>query len=679
MKKLLLIAFTLISAAVSAQTKLTPEALWKLGRVADPQLSPDGKMMIYSITNYNLPANKGYTEIYIINLNEGNPKLVADSSHNPSSARWRPDGKKIGFIGYNAKTTEPQLWEMNIDGSAKNKITSVPGGISSFKYAPGSDHLMYTTDIKLDKTVAEIYPDLSKSSGRIIDGLMYRHWNTWHDYAYSHIFLAKYKDGILSVEHTDILKDEKFDAPVQPFGGDEQMSWSDDGKKVAYTCKKSSGTAYALTTNSDIYIYDLATGKTENLSTGMMGYDTDPSYSADGSKLAWLSMATEGYEADKNRIMVYDMKSQTKTEITAGFDQSADQLAWTKDGKNLYFISGTNGTKQVYNYDFKTKAIKQVTQGLHDYVSISVAGSGSGTELVGAKMSISMPAEIFRVNVENGIEAQLNFTNATMLAQIKMGNVEKRMITTTDGKQMLTWVIYPPDFNPAKKYPTLLYCQGGPQSMVSQFFSTRWNFQLMAANGYIVVAPNRRGLPGFGQEWNDQITGDYGGQAMKDYLSAIDEMAKQPFVNKDKLGAVGASFGGYSVYWLAGNHDKRFKAFIAHCGMYNMESWYGSTEEMFFANHDNEGPFWKSPAPKNFTASPHKFVAKWDAPILIIHNEKDFRVPVTQGMEAFTAAQLQNIPSRFLYFPDEGHWVGKPQNSILWQRVFFEWLDKYLK
>jgi dipeptidyl aminopeptidase/acylaminoacyl peptidase len=458
----------------------------------------------------------------------------------------------------------------------------------------------------------------------------------------------------------------------------EQIAMSPDGKLVAFTCKKLKGKEESISTNSDIYIYNLETEATTNISQGMNGYDMDPVFSSDGKKMVWSSMATAGFESDKKRMMLYDFASKKAEDLSKDFDQSSSNFRFNSTEPDyIYFISGINATYQIFKINIKTRKVTQVTTGIHDYTEFCV----NGNSIVGAKMSMSMPTEIFLVNqISRGnSEQQLTFTNKEQLKNIQMGRVEEKWITTTDKKKMLVWVIYPPYFDKNKKYPALLYCQGGPQSAVSQFFSYRWNFQMMAANDYIVVAPNRRGLPSFGQEWNDQISQDYGGQNMKDYLSAIDSVAKEPNVDATRLGAVGASYGAFSVYWLAGNHTKRFKAFIAHCGMFNLESWYGETEEFWFANHDLGGAYWNKPQPKSYDFSPHKFVGNWDTPILVIHGANDFRIPATEGMQAFGAAQLKGIPSRFLYFPKETHFVTKPQNSVLWQRVFFEWLDKYLK
>jgi dipeptidyl aminopeptidase/acylaminoacyl peptidase len=463
---------------------------------------------------------------------------------------------------------------------------------------------------------------------------------------------------------------------MNPHGGNEHIAWSHDSKTLAYTSKKKNGKDFATSTNSEIYLYDLATGTTTNLTEGMAGYDVEPLFSPAGGMIAWLSMERDGFEADRNRIFVQELATGKKTELTKGFDQNASHLSWSKDGATLYFISGIRGTEQAYSVDVKTAKITRLTEGTHNYNSIAQAGEF----LVGQQCSMSFPTELWTVDPKTGKQTPLTRINESILKGVEWGGVRERIVKTTDGKDLLAWVIYPPNFDPNKKYPTLLYCQGGPQSQVSQFFSYRWNFQLMAANGYIVVAPNRRGLPGFGQAWNDAISGDWGGQAMKDYLSAIDDVAKEPYVDKDKLGCVGASYGGYSAYMLAGMHQKRFKAFIAHCGLFNLESWYPATEELFFANWDMKGPYWTNPQPKSYAQfSPHNFVQNWDTPILVIHGEKDFRVPVGEGMQAFGAAQIKGIPSRFLYFPDEGHWVTGAQNGVLWHRVFYEWLDRWLK
>ncbi|MDP2424243.1 MAG: S9 family peptidase [Bacteroidales bacterium] len=673
MKKLpcLFLFVMAIILTASAQQRFSAELLWGLKRVSDAQVSPDGKQILFGVTSYNISENKGKRDIYLVATAGGETTFLDFSKSSVYNAIWRSDGRKIAFM--TAESGSMQMYEADADGSNKKQISNIEGGITGFTYAPGLKHMLFTRQVKLDITPNDRYPDLPKANARIEDDLMYRHWDSWHDYTYSHIFVAPYEDGKV-LEAIDIMPDERWDTPMKPFGGLEQIAWSPDGKKVAYTCKKLIGKAWTLSTNSAIYIYDLEKKTTLDLTPGLPGYDQDPVFSPDGKMIAWRSMETPGFEADKDRIMVHEFSTGKTTDYSTGFDQSSEHFVWSADSRFVYFISGINATYQLYSLEIKTRKITQVTKGWHNYQSVSLAG----TDLVGMKMTMGMPSEIFRIDMI-GNETQLTFTNKEILKDVELAKVEQRWVETTDGKQMLVWVILPPGFDANKKYPALLYCQGGPQSSVSQFFSYRWNFQMMAANDYVVIAPNRRGLPTFGQEWNDQISGDYGGQNMQDYLSAVDALAKEPWVDETRLGAIGASYGGFSVYWLAGNHNKRFKAFIAHCGMFNFESKYGTTEEYFFPNYDLGGPYWEEPKPKSYDFSPHRFVGRWDTPILVIHGANDFRVTYSEGMQAFSAAQLRGIPSRFLFFPDESHFVLKPQNAILWQREFFRWLDQWLK
>lgn len=677
MKKNLIFFLAILMAALplAAQQKLTPEKLWNFGRVSEPVLSPDGNTILYGVTTYDVTNNSGNRNLYLVPVAGGAAVNITTFPGSEWNAVWAPDGKSVYFLS--AKEEGPQIWQINADGTNPRRITSVAGGINGFAFSPDMKHLLYVADVQLDKSVNEVYPDLPLADARIIDDLMYRHWDSWHDYAYSHIFVTPF-NGTTIGQARDIMENERFDAPLTPDGGMEQICWSPDGSRIAYVSRKLSGRDLALSTNSDIYIYDLKSGDTKCVSTGMNGYDLNPVFSPDGKKLAWCSMKTPGFESDKKRLMVMDMADGAIKEHAADFPESVSSLVWDPVNTSLiYFIAVTHATHQVFSHDLKTGKTNRITSGVHDYTALV----SNGKVKAGAKMSMSMPTEIFRIdNTKTGVkEVQLTFTNNEVSESIQWGRVEERWIGTSDGKKMLVWVIYPPFFDKTKKYPALLYCQGGPQSAVSQFFSYRWNFQMMAAHDYIVVAPNRRGLPGFGQEWNDQISQDYGGQNMLDYLAAIDSVSKDPWVDASRLGAVGASYGGFSVYWLAGNHNKRFKAFIAHCGMFNFESWYGSTEEYWFPEHDLGGAYWKNPRPKSYDFSPHRFVGKWDTPMLVIHGANDFRIPYTEGMQAFNAAQLQGIPSRFLYFPGESHFVTKPQNSILWQREFFRWLDQWLK
>jgi len=658
------------NAPVLTSDVMTPEVLWSFGRMSGVTLSPDNSQLLYGITYYNLEENRSYRDLYVQDITDGERKTITQTNANEYNAIWRPDGERIGFI------RGGEVFDMDPDGTAVKVIKGLPDGIGGFAYAPDNTHLVFIKEVKIEPNVQDLHPDLPEANARLIDDLMYRHWDTWID-TYTHIFIATYEQGEVT-EIIDIMEGEPWESPMKPFGGMEQITWSPDGENLVYTCRKKKGVDYTLSTNSDLYAYNLASRQTSNLTEGMMGYDINPAFSPDGQWLAWESMEREGYEADKNRFFLMNMNSHEKTYVTQSFDQGVHALAWTADSKSVYFVSDWHATDEIYRFDLQTTAIEKITEGIHNYAQVFPMED----QLIATRKSMSKPDEIYSVNPATGEADEISFVNKDLLDQLTMGRVEARWLTTSDDKQMKVWVIYPPHFDPNKQYPALLYCQGGPQGTVSQFWSYRWNFQMMAANGYIVVAPNRRGLPGFGQEWLEQISGDYGGQNMLDYFTAIDSLAAEPFVDENRLGAVGASYGGYSVYWLAGNHEKRFKAFISHDGMFNFESQYLETEEMWFPNWDFGGPFWEQDNPvaqRSYTFSPHKYVANWDTPILVIHGEKDYRVLVTQGMMAFNAAKLLGVPAKFLYFPEENHWVLSAQNGILWQRTFFEWLDEWLK
>jgi len=655
---------------------LSPETLWSLGRIGEFAASPNGEEVIYTVTYSNISENRNYTDIYLVNSSTKEKKQLTSTSENEFSIGWRPDGKKVSFLS--AKSGTVQLYEMDLDGANVVQVTQIEGGIEGYMYAPDLSMLLYVSAVKLDSTIHDLYPDLPLADARIETDLMYRHWDSWHDYTYNHPFIVDYQNQKIIGESFDLMKDEHYDTPLKPFGGMEQLAWSPDSKSIVYSCKKLVGKAYALSTNSDVYIYNLADKTTTNLSEGIGGYDINPTFSPNGSYLAWESMEHDGFEADKNRLMLLNLSTGEKNDLTKGFDQSIQQIKWSSDNQKLFFISDYHATENVYELTLNSDSIKQITFGEHDVTGYEL----SGNKLITTQMSMSHPIDIYAQDFKDNSTINLSDVNEKALSKLKFGKVEGRWIETTDKKQMLTWIIYPPNFDSAKKYPVLLYCQGGPQSAVSQFWSLRWNFQIMAANGYIVVAPNRRGLPGFGQAWNDQISGDYGGQNMQDYLSAIDAVAKESYADETRMGAVGASYGGYSVYWLAGNHNKRFKAFIAHCGIFNFEQMYVTTEEMFFVNWDYKGAFWdlsNKEAQHSYSFSPHKFIQNWDTPIMVIHGEKDLRIPYTQGMGAFNTAVLKGIPARFLFFPNENHWVLSAQNGILWQREYFAWLDKWLK
>lgn len=660
--------------------KLTPEALWAMGRIGSSSVSPDGKQIAYTVSYYSVKENKSHTVIYVMNADGTNNLLLTHTADSEVEPTWIKGGSKIAFL--TATSGSMQIWEMNPDGSERKQLSSYEGGIEGFKFSPDESKVLFISQVKYGQRTSDIYPDLDKASGKVINDLMYKHWDEWVENI-PHPFVASF-DGNQVGAATDILKDEPYESPMKPFGGIEQLAWSNDSKQIAYTCRKKTGLEYSVSTDSDIYLYNTETGETRNLckedaTDKNLGYDTNPKFSPDGKSIAWQSMERDGYESDRNRLCVMNLKSGEKTYVTEAFQSGVDDYCWTPDGKTLYFVGVWHATSMVHSTNLKGE-VKQLTDGMYDYTSVAMLNN---KQLLTKRHSLSEADELFTVDLKKkNAVTRITKENDQIFSQLQMGKVEARWTKTVDGKDMLSWVVYPANFNPNKKYPTLLFCQGGPQSPVSQFWSYRWNLQLMAANDYIIIAPNRRGLPGFGMEWLEDISTNYGGHCMDDYLSAIDDIAKEPCVDKDRLGCVGASFGGYSVYWLAGHHNKRFKAFIAHDGFFNMEQQYLETEELWFTNWDLGGAYWEKNNPAvqhSYANSPHLFVDKWDTPILCIHGEKDFRILASQGMAAFNAAKLRGVPAQLLIFPDENHWVLKPQNGILWQRTFFAWLDKWLK
>lgn len=660
--------------------KLTPEALWAMGRIGSSSVSPDGKQIAYTVSYYSVKENKSHTVIYVMNADGTNNLLLTHTADSEVEPTWIKGGSKIAFL--TAASGSMQIWEMNPDGSERKQLSSYKGGIEGFKFSPDESKVLFISQVKYGQRTSDIYPDLDKASGKVINELMYKHWDEWVENI-PHPFVASF-DGNQVGAATDILKDEPYESPMKPFGGIEQLAWSNDSKQIAYTCRKKTGLEYSVSTDSDIYLYNTETGETRNLckedaTDKNLGYDTNPKFSPDGKSIAWQSMERDGYESDRNRLCVMDLKSGEKTYVTEAFQSGVDDYCWAPDGKTLYFVGVWHATSMVHSTNLKGE-VKQLTDGMYDYTSVAMLNN---KQLLTKRHSLSEADELFTVDLKKkNAVTRITKENDQIFSQLQMGKVEARWAKTVDGKDMLSWVVYPANFNPNKKYPTLLFCQGGPQSPVSQFWSYRWNLQLMAANDYIIIAPNRRGLPGFGMEWLEDISTNYGGHCMDDYLSAIDDIAKEPYVDKDRLGCVGASFGGYSVYWLAGHHNKRFKAFIAHDGFFNMEQQYLETEELWFTNWDLGGAYWEKNNPavqRSYANSPHLFVDKWDTPILCIHGEKDFRILASQGMAAFNAAKLRGVPAQLLIFPDENHWVLKPQNGILWQRTFFAWLDKWLK
>ena len=634
MKKLLASITCLMALSASAQEVLSPETLWKLGRVTPIGISKDGKQIVYKVSTPSVEENKSNSKFYTIPVQGGTPVEVVE--------------------------TKDLVKDKNV--------------------SPDEKYILSSDEVKVENVLGkDFYPQLDKSNVQVYNGLDYRHWDTWNDGKHNHVLLAINKPG--KAKPIDIMKDEPYDCPQKPFGGDEDFIWSPDSKSVIYVSKKKAGTEYAISTNTDLYEYNIETKETKNLTESNLGYDTNPIFSPTGN-LTWLQMKRDGYEADKNDIIVrfkgIDMN------LTANWDGTVDNILWSNDGKKIYFTAPVDGTKQLFEVNFPglTKiaiTVKQVTNG--DFDVNDLVGFSEDNIIV-TRTDMNHAAEIYSYNLKKKLWSQITKTNDEAYSKISLPKFERRYVTTTDGKKMLVWVILPPNFDKTKKYPALLYCQGGPQSPLTQSYSFRWNFSLMASQGYVIVAPNRRGMYGHGREWNEQISKDWGGQVMDDYLSAIDDVAKESYVDKARLGAVGASYGGYSVFYLAGIHNNRFKTFISHCGVFNLESMYGTTEEVFFNNWDHGGPYWERDnaiAQKTFSKfNPIKMVEKWNTPILIIQGGKDYRVPIGQGQEAFQAAQLRGIKSRFMYFPEENHWVLKPQNALVWQNEFYKWLKETL-
>ena len=655
--------------------KFTPEVLKAMAKVGGAQVAPDESKILLSVKYESVELNKGNAELWTMDLNGENQTKITNTASSEGNAVWLANSKQIAFTY--AVDGKPQIFVMNADGSGRKQLSNVSNGVEGFLLSPDEKKIAVISTVKAGQTTADLYPELSKASGRIVDDLMYKHWDEWVT-EIPHTFVADFDTDKGVGELKDVLEGEPFEAPMRPFGGSESLAWGADGKTLIYVCRKKTGLEYSLSTNSDLYEYNLETGNTRNLTEGMMGYDTCPRFSADGNTLAWLSMEHDGFESDKNRLFVMNIKSGEKRDLTADWDYSIDDFAWAKDDKGIYFLAAFQGTEPMFKIDVESCKVDTVATGVCDYASLAPLADGS---VIAARHSLLEPNDIYACAM--GAEPKkLTGFNDDILAQIAPVSVQKELVPTTDGKLMTTWVVLPPNFDANKKYPALLYCQGGPQSAVSQFWSERWNLRLMASQGYIVIAPNRRGLPGFGTEWNAQISGDYPGQNMKDYFSAVDYMREKPFVDRDHIGAVGASYGGFSVYWLAGHHEGRFAALIAHAGIFNIEAQYLETEEMWFANWDMGGAPWdkaNAVAQRTFANSPHLSVDKWTAPILVTVGERDYRILASQGMMAFNAAKLRGIPARMVVFPDENHWILQPQNGVLFHKEFFRWLDQWLK
>lgn len=684
---------------------MTPEALWAMGRIGGHQASPDGKKIVYQVSYYSVKENKSHTVIYVMDANGKDNKMLTTSNKSETDAVWINNGEKIAYL------CDGQIWTMNADGTGRKQLSNDKTGIDGFIFSPDEKKVILIKQLPYHGIIKKNPSDLPKATGMLITDMNYRHWDEYVK-SIPHPFVADVTTNGIS-EGKDIMEGEPYECPTKPFGGIEQLAWSPDSKEIAYSSRKKTGVQYAISTDVDIYLYNVETGKTvanlckqtnyqepainptksmkyqavnseENLKNNP-GYDVNPQFSPDGKYIAWQSMARNGYESDRNRLCIYELATDTKKYVTESLDTNVDAFCWSSDSETLYFLGVWHGCENIYQTNL-TGEVKQLTDGWYDYGSVQLLNDGN--KLLAERHSMSQASELFVINPskkeKQSKAEQITFENKHLYDQMTFGKIQQRWVKTTDGKDMLYWIVLPAHFDENKKYPTLLFCEGGPQSPVSQFWSYRWNMQIMAANGYVVIAPNRRGLPGFGSEWNEQISGDWTGQCMKDYLTAIDDACENlPFVDKDRLGAVGASFGGFSVYYLAGHHDKRFKCFIAHDGAFNLESMYTDTEEAWFSNWEYEDAYWNKDLSENarrtYANSPHKFIDKWDTPILCIHGEKDYRINANQGMGAFNAARMRGIPAELLLFPDENHWVLKPQNGILWQRTFFNWLDKWLK
>ena len=688
---------------LTTNDRMTPEALWAMGRIGGAAASPDGKTVAYQVGYYSVKQNKSHQMLYTQTADGKQQTVLTTSAKSETDPAWIEGGKRIAFL------TDGQLWSMAPDGTNRRQLTKSDIDIEGFKFSPDGKKVILIKSLPYHESIKKNPEDLPLATGRLVTDLNYRHWDHYVE-SIPHPFVANVTEQGVD-EGVDMLKDEPYECPMAPFGGVEQLNWSPDSKFVAYTCRKKTGVNYAVSTDSDIYLYDIATGNTRNLCKPAdykpvdfdptktmktqainhqkedlnMGYDVNPKFSPDGRYIAWQSMARDGYESDRNRLCVYTLADGTKNYVTETFDSNVDDFCWANDSRTLYFIGVWHACENLYQTNLRGE-VKQLTDDWADFGSVQLLNNGN--KLLASRHSFQQGDELYVVTPGKDAKKtkvqQLTFENKLFYDKLAFGKVQERWVKTTDGKEMQYWVILPPHFDENKKYPTLLFCEGGPQSPVSQFWSYRWNMQIMAANDYVVIAPNRRGLPGFGSEWNEQVSGHWTGQCMDDYLTAIDDAANNlPFVDKDKLGCVGASFGGFSVYYLAGHHNKRFKAFIAHDGAFNLESMYTDTEEAWFSNWEYEDAYWNrdqtNNAKRTYENSPHRFVDKWDTPILCIHGEKDYRINANQGFGAFNAARMRGIPAELLIFPDENHWVLKPQNGVLWQRTFFGWLDRWLK
>jgi dipeptidyl aminopeptidase/acylaminoacyl peptidase len=672
MKRILLIlTFVFFSINLYSQKTFTAEDLNTLKRITEFTVSPDGNWIVYRLSTPSIADNKIYSDLYAISIDGSRTIQITNDNANDWNAVFSPKGSLLAFLS--TRDGSPQIYVMDFPDGTPKKVTNIDAGVENVKFSPDGKFFVFTSEVKLFKTVAEKYPKYDKAKVRIYESLPVRHWDSWIDENYSHVFYLPISGG----EPIDIMPGEPYDVPLKPFGGSDQIDVSPDGTEIAYTCKKMTGLDFVKQTNSEIYIYSLKDRTTKNITKGLTGYDWSPLYSPDGKWIAFISLERNGFESDRHRLMLYNRQTGSIAELPKNFDQWIEEKAWSPDSKYLYVAATDSGVVSLFEVSVETGNVRRLTKDRSDHGGLIATRTGM---LIYSKQNILNPVEIYALNLKNNKETQITRINQEILNQFKKVKVEERWIESVDGSKVHCWVVFPPDFDPSKKYPMITYCQGGPQSMVSPRFHYRWNMYLIASHGYILLAPNRRGVPGFGQKWNDAISGDWGGLAMQDLLAATDALVKEPYVKKDGLAAIGASAGGYTTFWMAGNHKGRFRALLSHNGVFNFESMYGSTEELWFPDWEYGGPYWiEKNRPFYEKNSPHRYVSNWNTPIIISVGERDFRVPYTQGLEAFTAAQVNKIPSKLIVFPEETHFIAKLQEFLIWDREVFDFLDKYCK
>ena len=688
---------------------MTPEVLLSLGRMGDPQLSPDGSRILYGVSWTDIAANRSCRNLWLCNADGSGVKQLTRYAKSVSNARWSADGKYLFFL------QGGQLWKAPLQGDKLGKkvqLSDVPAGISEFKLSPDQKSLVYISSIKNPKLQqpADSDPALDKAQAYATEDLMYRHWDHWVTET-PRSYVASLDGIITPANSVDILGDEPFELPTEPFGGAEQLDWSPDGRYIAYSCRKLVGKQYAFSTNTGIYVYDTQTGATLPVKTDG-GYDTDPVWSPGGEWLAWISMPRDGYEADAQRVLICDVSQGpdglafgAPRQLAASLDRDASGPAWF--GSELYFSAVIDGVEAIFKVtpdDVLTRLTPDSWE--HNFSTpFAVTGEGEEQRLLGTFVSMHQPAELVEVLPAKPAYKQLSAVNGDIIGRLDDIDTRIEYVQTVDGKQMQCWVVYPPHFDESKQWPAIEVVLGGPQGSLSQGWSYRWNYRLMAQQGYVVILPNRRGTTAYGQEWKEQISGDYCGLNMQDYLSAGRYIKSKPFISK--LACVGASYGGYSAYMLEGLHGDLYDCFIAHAGIFDEAQLWFTTEEMWFANWDNGGlteyayaegqqgpagdgitfggmqqagaPYASTPkARRHYANDPVSMVTRWHTPILCIHGMMDYRIPYEQGMAAFNAAQMMGVPSKLVVFPEENHWVLKPQNALYWHRTFYDWLDRWM-